>query len=244
MEIAIAIPARLESSRLPRKLLASVAGAPLIAHVLRAALAAKRPKSVVLCTDSDEIATVGQREGVEVIRTSSSCSSGTERIASVVSRIQGEGIINLQGDQPLITAPLIDEMCQKLEAVAPTPAVLTPVYPLSVELAARRDTVKVVRACSGRALYFSRAAIPYVSDQISIPTFWGHIGAYGFPRFVLETWHALHASVLEQAEGLEQLRLMENDIPIETYIPSEVASRWVSVDREEDLVIVREILRK
>jgi len=137
---------------------------------------------------------------------------------------------------------MIDEMCTRLAATMWSNAVLTAVHPLSAERVDRKDTVKVVRSYSGRALYFSRTAIPHALSRSAGTTYWGHIGVYGYPRSVLERWHALRVSGLEAAEQLEQLRLMENDIPIETYAPTQSFSRWISVDRFEDLQEARRVL--
>jgi len=205
--------------------------------------------AVVLCTDSDEIAALAKQWGVRVIMTSPDCTSGSERIASVVDQINADVIINVQGDQPFVDPLTIDSMCAVFRERTPTPAVVTPVYRLPAERLDNPDAVKVVVNANQRALYFSRAAVPYVrrqqqSEWPSSVVHWGHLGMYGYRRDVLQRWSAMTPSPLEHAEKLEQLRLLENGITIDVYEIVAHSRNTLSVDSPADLETARRLVNQ
>ena len=245
----VAVPARLQSSRLPDKVLADIGGKPMIQRVLERCREASAVEAVVLCTDSDKLQGMAEVWGFPVLMTSEACSSGSERIASVASDLMAlawrEGlavaertaVINVQGDQPFIDPAVIDAMAAEFQRLDPVPAVVTPVYALSADTVHNPNVVKTLLAHDGRALYFSRSAIPHVrdvdpSDWHCHTTYWGHVGMYGFRGDVLAAWDELPASPLEDLERLEQLRLIEAGHTIATF---PVQGTSLSVDTAEQL---------
>ncbi|MCF8131857.1 MAG: 3-deoxy-manno-octulosonate cytidylyltransferase [Synechococcus sp. Tobar2m-G35] len=229
MAVIVAVPARLASSRLPRKLLADVGGRPLLQRVLEQCLQARRPAAVALCTDSDELAAAvaswGLAGRVPVLMTPADCASGSDRLAAALPALEAlvpgcSWIVNVQGDQPFLDPHLIDSLAAAALASGPAdPPVLTPIYPLAAERLHDPAVVKVVRSHGGRALLFSRNALPHVRDlppeawHRACP-YWGHVGLYAYRLEVLRRWSSLPPSPLEQAEKLEQLRLLEADVAI------------------------------
>ena len=245
----VAVPARLQSSRLPNKVLAEIGGKPMIQRVLERCRESTAVDTVVLCTDSQELQQRAEAWGFPVLMTAESCSSGSERIASVADALMplawGDStpaadqtaVINVQGDQPFIDPQVIDAMAAEFRRLDPVPAVVTPVYGLKPETVHNPNVVKTLLAHDGRALYFSRSAIPHVrdvdpSDWHRHTTYWGHVGMYGFRGDVLAAWNQLPASPLEDLERLEQLRLIEAGLTIATF---EVQGTSLSVDTAEQL---------
>ena len=205
----VAIPARLESKRLPRKLLADVGGKPLLQRVLERCLEAQEPAAVVLCTDSEELRQQVTQwplvKPVPVLMTPSSCSSGSERLACALPELlelSGASdpancwVVNVQGDQPFVDPTIIDAMAQRCREASTD--VLTPVYRLTPEKIHNPAVVKCLLAHDGRCLTFSRSALPHVRD---IPadqwhahaTYWGHVGIYGYRSDVLAQCKTLPA---------------------------------------------------
>ena len=252
----VAAPARLQSSRLPNKVLAEIGGKPMIQRVLERCREARSVEAVVLCTDSQELKSLAEGWGFPVLMTAESCSSGSERIASVAAPLMRLAwgtthleadqiaIINVQGDQPFIDPAVIDAMVAEFERRDPVPAVVTPVYGLKPESVHNPNVVKTLLAHDGRALYFSRSAIPHVRDVDEADwhqhtTYWGHVGMYGFRGDVLAAWDQLPSSPLEDLERLEQLRLIEAGHTIATF-PVEGTS--LSVDTAEQLEEARALV--
>ena len=245
----VAVPARLQSSRLPNKVLADIGGKPMIQRVLERCRESTAVDTVVLCTDSQELQQRAAVWGFPVLMTAESCSSGSDRIASVAGALmelawgnatpvaEQTAVINVQGDQPFIDPQVIDAMAAEFRRLDPVPAVVTPVYGLKPETVHNPNVVKTLLAHDGRALYFSRSAIPHVRDVDPSEwhrhtTFWGHVGMYGFRGDVLAGWNRLPASPLEDLERLEQLRLIEAGLTIATF---EVQGTSLSVDTAEQL---------
>ena len=245
----VAVPARLQSSRLPNKVLADIGGKPMIQRVLERCRESTAVDTVVLCTDSQELQQRAAAWGFPVLMTAESCSSGSDRIASVADALMAlawgdttpaaeqTAVINVQGDQPFIDPQVIDAMAAEFRRLDPVPAVVTPVYGLKPETVHNPNVVKTLLAHDGRALYFSRSAIPHVrdvdpSDWHRHTTYWGHVGMYGFRGDVLAAWNQLPASPLEDLERLEQLRLIEAGLTIATF---EVQGTSLSVDTAEQL---------
>ena len=240
---AIVIPARLESSRLPRKVLADIHGYPMLWHVYHRASKAQEVQDVLVATDSVEIRDVVQSWGGNVIMTSSDCTCGTERIASIVDELDCELVVNVQGDEPLIEPDLVDEL---VRVAARTKAdMVTPVTKiLDTETLTSSDTVKVVRDKNGFALYFSRAAVPFVralpvSEWIHQADHWLQIGTYVFSKKTLQEYREWDESPLEKLEKVEQFRFLENCKRILTI---ETDLQAVAVDVPEDLERVRKHL--
>jgi 3-deoxy-manno-octulosonate cytidylyltransferase (CMP-KDO synthetase) len=153
-------------------------------------------------------------------------------------------VINAQGDQPLLDPAIIEAMVERFTALG-RPAVLTPVYPLPSAKLHDSNVVKVLRAADGRAITFSRSALPHVRDLpperwASRTTYWGHVGLYGYRGDVLAGWNALPPSSLEDLEKLEQLRLIEAGVPITTF---DVEQDCLSVDTPEQLEQARQLLQ-
>jgi 3-deoxy-manno-octulosonate cytidylyltransferase (CMP-KDO synthetase) len=245
----VAVPARLQSSRLPNKVLADIGGKPMIQRVLERCRESTEVDTVVLCTDSQELQQRAAVWGFPVLMTAESCSSGSDRIASVADALMAlawgdatpapeqTAVINVQGDQPFIDPQVIDAMAAEFRRLDPVPAVVTPVYGLKPETVHNPNVVKTLLAHDGRALYFSRSAIPHVRDVDPSEwhrhtTYWGHVGMYGFRGDVLAGWNRLPASPLEDLERLEQLRLIEAGLTIATF---EVQGTSLSVDTAEQL---------
>jgi 3-deoxy-manno-octulosonate cytidylyltransferase (CMP-KDO synthetase) len=251
MRTVVAVPARLASSRLPGKILADIGGKPMLRWVLEACLQAESPAAVVLCTDTPELIEAAGRWGCQALLTSPACSSGSDRIASVVEQLVALGgatpastlVVNVQGDQPFLDPGVIDAMADEFARRSPLPEVLTPVYRMGAEKVHNPNVVKTLVSSDGRALYFSRSAIPHVRGvdpahwHAHVP-FWGHVGIYGYRADVLARWPHLPPSPLEESERLEQLRLLEAGIGIGTF---PVAGESLSVDTPEQLQEARAI---
>jgi 3-deoxy-manno-octulosonate cytidylyltransferase (CMP-KDO synthetase) len=188
--------------------------------------------------------------------TSPDCSSGSERLASVVDALVAAAggspsdtglsetlVINVQGDQPLLDPAIIEAMVAQFVALQ-RPPVLTPVYPLAADKLHDPNVVKVLRARDGRAITFSRSALPHLrgvppEQWAQHTTYWGHVGLYGYRADVLAGWTVLPASSLEDLEKLEQLRLIDAGIPLLTYA---VEQDCFSVDTPEQLEQARAAL--
>lgn len=244
MKCVVAVPARLESTRLPRKVLADIGGKPMLQRVLERCAAATKPNEVVLCTDSPELQQISKLWGFRSIMTSSSCTSGTDRIASVVDEIDADIIINVQGDQPFIDPEVIDLLIDECMTRKPTPQVLTPIFRLQQDQLHNSNNVKTLLNRSGDALYFSRSAIPYQRDVppenwTLFAPYWGHVGLYAYQREVLKRWPLLQVSQLENLEKLEQLRFIDNGIRISTI---EIADTSPEVNDQNDLEIARQLV--
>ena len=252
----VAVPARLQSSRLPNKVLADIGGKPMIQRVLERSRQATSVQDVVLCTDSPQLQEMAQGWGFPVLMTAATCSSGSERIASVAESLMAlawgdtplvaeqTAVINVQGDQPFIDPSVIDAMVAEFKRRDPVPAVVTPVYRLKPETVHNPNVVKTLLAHDGRALYFSRSAIPHVRDVDPLDwhrhtSYWGHVGVYGFRGDVLAGWDQLPTSPLEDLERLEQLRLIEAGHTIATF---PVAGTSLSVDTAEQLEQARSMV--
>lgn len=243
MKISAVIPARLSSTRLPRKVLARINGKPLIQHVWERVKQVPSLQSVIIVTESEEVVSAVTEFGGVAMMTDPTCKSGTERIASIVDKIEADFILNIQGDEPLIDPVMIDTLIHNWSFDQMD--LVTPIYPIhSVDDLFNPNIVKVVRARDGRALYFSRSPIPYIRDLpkerwLEKHCFWGHIGVYGYRRQVLENYFHLPASILQEAESLEQLAFLEAGYSIYTV---ETAYHSVAVDTPDDLEKVRRIL--
>jgi len=240
--IVVVIPARYDSSRFPGKPLAPIAGRPMIQHVVERAKMSRRASRVVVATDDDRIRDAVASFGGESIMTRREHRSGTERIAEVAVHIPGEIYVNVQGDEPLISAEAIDAAVDEILGDAEM-QVATLCVPISHATEIMDpNVVKVVLNFDGDALYFSRAPIPWVRDageRVSA-LHYKHIGLYVFRRDALLEFPALPPGELERLEQLEQLRWLENGYHIRV---AECAYEGIAVDNPTDIAKVEEALR-
>ena len=238
MRTLAVIPARLDATRLPRKPLRILAGLPLVIRVWERVLSLDAVDRCLIATDSDEVAEVANEYGAEVVMTSDDHPSGTDRIAEVALRREYadyDVIVNVQGDEPFV----------QRSAIAGAVRLVTDGRFSLGTAAVRADrhvlndpnTVKVVAAADGRALYFSRAPIPFLRDSqdaaLQRPHIWQHIGVYAYEASALQNWVSLPATPLEEIERLEQLRPLVAGIPMGVALIDEVGSP--GIDTEADL---------
>lgn len=239
MRCVAIIPARIASTRLPRKPLREIDGKPMIQRVYEAAKAAPMLKDVIIATDSDEILALAKKNGWNVRMTSPDHRSGTERVYEVAKDIFADVYLNVQGDEPLTRPEHISVLLELMERPGVEVGTLkTPCPPEDVN---NPNAVKVVADVVGRALYFSRSSIPFDRDSTGAPRYFKHLGFYAYRKAALETFVRLKESSLETSERLEQLRFLENGIPVHV---AETPFDTIGVDTEADLAKVEEILRK
>lgn len=234
------IPARLKSTRLPRKMLADICGKPLICCTYENTKKAKLLDDLIVATDSPEIYNAIVGSGGKAIMTSARHQSGTDRVAEAARKYKNfkAGIVvNIQGDEPLLKPSVIDAAIKVL-LDDPTCPVSTVASKITREEVANPNISKVVVDKNGKALYFSRSPIPY--ERKSYGHYLGHIGLYAFRRDFLFKFTKMPPSPLEQAEYLEQLRILENGYQIKVAV---VKSDIIGVDTQEDLDKIRLIFK-
>jgi len=237
LRIAAVIPARLSSTRLTRKVLRLIAGRPMVEWVWRAAHASGLMDPVLVATDSEEVASVCRQRAIPVVLTSPQCPSGSDRVREVARQIDADIYVNIQGDEPTLTPdffPPLLALFDRPEVEVATLSVRCPPHEI-----ANPNAVKVVTALDGRALYFSRATIPFDRDQTGFTGYRKHLGIYAYRKAALERFAALPPSPLEGLEKLEQLRLLENNIAL--YVAN-APRDTIGVDTEEDLARAEALL--
>jgi 3-deoxy-manno-octulosonate cytidylyltransferase (CMP-KDO synthetase) len=232
------IPARLASTRLPRKMLRELAGKPLVGWVYEAVRSSPLLSEVIIATDSEEIMEACRRHGWNARMTSSTHRSGTERVHELSNSVAADVYVNVQGDEPLVRPEQIANLLDVMKD--PAVQVGTVKTPCPPEDIGNPNAVKVVTAPDGRALYFSRAIIPFDRDKTE-PPYFKHLGLYAYRKAALDLFVNQPESALEKSERLEQLRFLENGIAI---FVGETPYDSVGVDTEEDLQRAAEILRK
>jgi 3-deoxy-D-manno-octulosonate 8-phosphate phosphatase (KDO 8-P phosphatase) len=232
--LAIVIPARYGSARLPGKPLADILGKPMIQHVFERALQVHCATHVVVATDDIRVAEAVQAFGGRWVMTSPDHPSGTDRLCEVMKQIEADVYINLQGDEPLVRPADIDQLAQGMFA-DPAVQVGTLCHPMDATEAVNPNTVKVVLASNGDALYFSRSPIPYPREADET-RYLKHVGVYAYRREVLANYSTLSQPMIEKAEKLEQLRLLAVGMRIRAY---EVTPTGPGVDTPECLEQVR-----
>jgi 3-deoxy-manno-octulosonate cytidylyltransferase (CMP-KDO synthetase) len=238
MKAIAVIPARLASTRLPRKMLREIGGKPLIGVVYEAVRSSPLLHDVVIATDSEEIMAACKENGWKSQMTSSSHRSGTERVHEISCRDVADVYINVQGDEPLVRAEQLASLLHVMDnSSADVGTLMTPALAIDIP---NPNAVKVVVDREGRALYFSRATIPFDRDT-TLPRYFKHLGLYAYRKAALDRFVKLPESFLEKSERLEQLRFLENGISI--YV-GETPHDSIGVDTEEDLQRVQEILRQ
>ena len=238
MKTLAVIPARLGASRLPRKPLRLLAGLPLVVRVWQRVESLQIADRCVIATDSDEVADAVRPHGAEAFLTSPNHPSGTDRVAEVASRREFrdfDAIVNVQGDEPFVSESALRGAVRQVTSGS---------FPLgtaaargSEEILDEPNVVKVVAADDGRAMYFSRAAIPFLRDAAEAPLrsarVWQHIGVYAYARAALAHWVSLPPHPLERIERLEQLRPLAAGMAMGVALVTEAPA--IGVDTDEDL---------
>lgn len=247
IEIIGVIPARYSSQRLPAKPLIDLLGKTMIQRVYEQAKKATLLSRVVVATDDSRIEEAVRKFRGEVMMTARDIKSGSDRVAAVAAGIPGEIYVNIQGDEPLISPQMIDEAV-RVVADDPHAGIGTLVKRITNPLELKNPSiVKVVIDASGYALYFSRAAIPYVrgvDDQtqwLSHGPFLKHVGIYVFRSEALKAYATMVESPLEKSEKLEQLRLLEHGFRIRV---GRTEHESIPVDTPEDADLVRTLLKQ
>jgi len=233
------IPVRYQSSRFPGKPLADILGRPMFWHVFERARRCKTLSSVTLATDDSRIRSAAEQWRIPVVMTRTDHLSGTDRVLEAAEKLELEAdavIVNIQGDEPVLEPVMLTELLNPFRD--PDIQVTTLAKKIKAPEADNPDLVKVVFTADHRALYFSRSPIPFQRNAAD-PDFYGHIGIYAFRMPALKNFVALDQGFLEVTERLEQLRLLENGIPIHIV---ETEHQSIGVDRPEDVETVKKIL--
>ena len=228
---AVVIPARYASTRFPGKVLAQLAGKPMIQHVFERASASKADICLI-AADDQRVIDACNAFGATAIMTDPELPSGTDRIAAALKDIEADVVINVQGDEPLLPTEAINSLIDRM-LQSDSPEMATIGVQGSREELDNPNKVKLVKSNSGKALYFSRSMIPFLRTGGEDMPVYLHWGIYAYRRDVLEKFVAMDAGKLENCEKLEQLRALENDIAIQVLI-TDLES--VGVDTPEDLV--------
>ena len=242
------VPARYGAQRFPGKPLAMIAGKSLVQRVYEQAAKAKRLDKVIVATEDTRILEAVEAFGGDAMLTSPDCATGTDRVAEVARAYDGELVLNIQGDEPLMRPEMIDQL---VEGIQSDSKCVMGTLARKLESAANLDNpnvVKVALAQNGNALYFSRSRVPFVRDArsgdspewLKLAKFYKHLGIYAFRRDFLLRFVQLPQSELEKTEKLEQLRALENGFSIKVLVTPHDS---IGVDRPEDIALVEEILR-
>lgn len=241
MKVLCVIPARYASTRLPGKPLAMIAGKPMIQHVYERACLAAIPQEVVVATDSDIVAEAVNGFGGKVMMTSPDHPSGTDRLAEVaLSYTDIDVIVNVQGDEPMIPPEVIDRLAQVF-ADDEDLNMATLKTLMGEEDYNNPNAVKVVTDQNGYALYFSRSLLPYPRNKTADFKVYKHVGIYAYRRSFLLSYAAFEPTPLEQIEGLEQLRVLENGYRIKVL---ESKFQGIGIDTPEDLAAINTLLAR
>ena len=235
------IPARFAATRFPGKPLATIAGKSMIQRVYEGARAAKSLRTVIVATDDARIADACRAFGAEVAMTRSDHASGSDRIGEVAARLSDEIVVNIQGDEPLMQGYVVDAAVEALREDPDVP-IASVVHPLDPAHKDDPNRVKVVLDLRGRALYFSRSAIPYPRDPSVRAPLWQHVGLYAYRRDFLLRFIRMAPTLAERSECLEQLRALEHGYEIRCAIVE--GWRSVAVDVPGDVALVEAALRE
>jgi 3-deoxy-manno-octulosonate cytidylyltransferase (CMP-KDO synthetase) len=234
MKVAVVIPARLASTRLPNKPLVDLGGAPLIQRVWEQTRKLRGIDRLVVAVDDAQVAHVVQSFGGEAVLTDPAHASGTDRLTEVMTKVEADLFLNVQGDEPFVRPSDLETLVEGMKRTSAEVGTLC--HAMDPQEAESPHNVKVVLAADGTALYFSRALIPFPRDADSTPAFRKHVGVYAYRREVLERYPGLPPSPLEVCEKLEQLRLLSAGIRIRVW---EVEPVGPGIDTPEDLAEAR-----
>ena len=238
MSMIAVIPSRYASTRLPGKPLVDICGKPMVQHVYERVRRVSLFDEVLVATDDERIANAVEAFGGAACMTSPDCPSGSDRLIEVAKSHPADVYVNVQGDEPLVEPASIEKLARAM-LDDPSLQMGTLCYPISAEQAQNPNLVKVVRAHTGNALYFSRSPIPFPRSGGIAPQYFGHLGMYAYRREFLMNFGSLPYSPLENTEKLEQLRVLQAGIAIRVL---EVEATGPGVDTPEDLEAVRRIL--
>jgi 3-deoxy-manno-octulosonate cytidylyltransferase (CMP-KDO synthetase) len=241
MKVIGIIPARYGSTRLEGKPLKEICGRPMIQYVVEAAMQARLLDQVFVATDDDRIVAAVEGFGGKACLTSPKHNTGTDRIAEVAAGIDCDIVVNIQGDEPLLDPKMVDEVVQPFvdEPDLPMSTLCAPI--LDEEGLTSPHVVKVVFDQKGYALYFSRSLIPYPRKRIDFQAY-EHLGIYAYRKDFLMTYIKIPQTRLEIIESLEQLRVLESGYRLKVVVSAQKYA-GLSVDTEEDLARVREIIQ-
>ncbi len=234
----VIIPARIDSSRFPGKLLKEINGKSILQHVFENAMKSSLVSKVLIATDSKAIAVHCQNNKLDHMMTRSDHISGTDRVAEAANYLEStfETIINLQGDEPMVTAKEIDALIHLISAKKTG---ISTLYAIKKGIPSNPNEVKLVTDKNARVLYFSRSPIPYQRESTAEYSYKHHIGMYGFRPKVLQELSHLGEGHLEKKERLEQLRWMENGYAI---YAAETKYSGFGIDTPEDLERARKLM--
>jgi 3-deoxy-manno-octulosonate cytidylyltransferase (CMP-KDO synthetase) len=230
MKVIAIIPARIASTRLPRKVLREIAGQTMLQRVYEAARGCSALADVIVATDSNEILAVCERNQWTARMTSATHRSGTDRVHEVAQSVAADVYINVQGDEPLAHPDHVNALVELMKN--PKIDVGTIKTPCPTQDVNNPNAVKVVTDAQGRALYFSRSAVPHDRDKTGDVRYFKHLGFYAYRKPALDRFCSLPESQLERSERLEQLRFLDNGISI--YV-TETVHDTIGVDTEDDL---------
>ncbi|MHB9036418.1 MAG: 3-deoxy-manno-octulosonate cytidylyltransferase [Armatimonadota bacterium] len=231
MRATVIIPARMSATRLPGKPLADICGKPMLQWVYERASKASSVERVLVATCDSEIVDAVHAFGGEAVMTSDQHRSGTDRLAEAAANLDADVIVNVQGDEPLIDQSAIERAIEPF-AQAPDLKMSSLMVPIDSESAKDPNLVKVVVTLDNYALYFSRSPIPFERKPLEVRSIYGHVGLYAYTKEFLLQFAAMEPTPLEQAESLEQLRVLEHGYRIKMI---EIADRPLGVDTVEDL---------
>jgi 3-deoxy-manno-octulosonate cytidylyltransferase (CMP-KDO synthetase) len=232
-DVALIIPSRIGSTRLPRKALAKIGEFSLIEHVIRG-LKEVAGNNLYVATDSEEIAVLAELSGAIAIMTDEDCATGSDRVFQAFQKIPGHDkikyIINIQGDMPFVKASIVNKIIDGLKNGIGD--IVTPVVKVGEDIAMSSSNVKVAMNKLGQAMYFSRSLIPHGASE-----FLYHVGIYGFSRDALEKFVNLPQGECEKLEKLEQLRALEYGMKIGVCLSDDIP---ISIDTPDDLEKAKE----
>ena len=237
MKAIAVIPARLASTRLPGKILREINGSPMLAHVYEATRSCSALQDVIVATDGEEIASVCRKNGWSYRMTSPDHRSGTDRVHEVAQNVDADVYINVQGDEPLARREHLEALLQLMADEAVMVGTLKTLC--AADDIGNPNAVKVVTALDGRALYFSRATLPFDRERTGAVPYFKHLGIYAYRKAALDAFCSWPESQLERTERLEQLRFLDHGVSIHV---SETPFDTIGVDTEEDLQCVEKIL--
>ena len=242
-KIVAVVPARYGSTRFPGKMIAQIAGKPVVWHTYQQVLRSELVSEVIIAADDNRILEALEPFDVPVVMTRPDHQSGTDRIAEVAANLDADIIVNVQGDEPLIDPHTVDEAIRPLLENPDIPMGTVKRKITDLEMVIDPNVVKVIVDNRGRAIYFSRLPIPYIRDEAdrkgATGHHWQHIGLYVFRREFVMQFAKMAQTPLEKLEKLEQLRVLENGYDIAVV---ETEHESVGVDTPEDLERVRALI--